>query len=215
MRGLWCMLAIALAAAPALAQEAEPNAASGALGAELIAASRAQGVFVAEPSAPHTVVVRHPSSGLLCRMGADAANRLVIFPQAAFGEDVACESERDGVSIRLFATRFPFDTSLDQQAHGAATAIERLYPGAQPFRGAQPVADQGLPPHRTIAYLVERQGARSFTSASVAKIGDWVFKLRYTSPAADADAARAASAAAERTFSAALREIVERGAQTQ
>jgi len=206
------MLAIALAAAPALAQEAEPTAASGSLGLELIAAARGEGVFEVEASQPHTIVIRHPSSGLVCRMGAEDANRLVIFPQAARGEDVACETEHDGVSVRLFATRYSFDTTIDEQIRGASAVIERLHPGAQPFRVTQPVADQGLPPHRTIAYLVQRNGAQSFTSASVAKIGDWVFKLRYTAPAGDAEAARAAAAAAERTFAEALNQIVSRGA---
>ncbi|MGD9981349.1 MAG: hypothetical protein AB7H66_17105 [Hyphomonadaceae bacterium] len=212
MRGLLCTLAIALAAAPALAQEAEPTAASGSLGLELIAAARADGVFAVEPSEPHTIIVRHPSSGLTCRMGAEDANRLVIFPQAARGEDVACETEHDGASVRLFATRYSFDTTIDEQLRGASAVIERLHPGAQPFRVAQPVADQGLPPHRTIAYLVQRNGVQSFTSASVAKIGDWVFKLRYTAPAADAEAARAAAATAERTFAETLHQIVSRGA---
>lgn len=210
MRGLLCTLAFALVSAPAFAQEAEPHAASGSLGLELIATSRADGVFSVEPSEPHTIIVRHAGSGLLCRLGADDTNRLVIFPQAARGEDVACETEHQGVSIRLFATRFSFHTSLDEQAHGAGAVIERLHPGAAPVRQAQAVSDQGLPPHRTVAYMVERQGARLFTSASVAQIGDWVYKLRYTAPAADAAAARAAASAAERTFAVTLHDIVSR-----
>jgi hypothetical protein len=217
MRRLLCALAFTLAAAPAFADppEGELRAASGSLGLELIASARGDGVFELEPSGPHTILIRHARSGLLCRFGADDANRLVIFPQAARGEDVACETERDGASIRLFATRYSFDTSLDEQARGAGGVIERLYPGAQPFRVAQPVSDQGLPPHRTVAYLVERQGVRSFTSASIAQIGDWVFKLRYTAPAADGTAARAAATAAEGAFAETLREIVARRAQAQ
>ncbi|MGD9967281.1 MAG: hypothetical protein AB7T59_12215 [Hyphomonadaceae bacterium] len=215
MRGLLCTLAFALAAAPAFSQEPEPSAASGSLALELIAAARADGVFVAEASEPHTIVIRHPSSGLICRMGAEDANRLIIFPQAARGEDVACETEHDNVSIRLFATRYSFDTSLDEQLRGASAVIERLHPGARPFTVALPVADQSLPPHRSVAYVIESGGASSFTSVSVAKIGEWVFKLRYTASAADAEAARAAAAAAERTFAETLHQIVARGGASQ
>jgi hypothetical protein len=214
MRGLLCTLAFALVAAPAVADppEGELRAASGSLGLELIAAAHGDGVFELEPSGPRTILIRHTRSGLLCRFGAEDANRLVIFPQAARGEDVACETERDGASIRLFATRYSFATSLDEQARGAGGVIERLYAGAQPFRVAQPVSANGLPPHRTVAYLVERGGVRSFTSASIAQIGDWVFKLRYTAPAADADAARAAAADAEGAFTETLQQIVARRA---
>jgi hypothetical protein len=148
-------------------------------------------------------------------MGADDANRLVVFPQAARGEDVACETEHAGASARIFATRYSFSTSLDEQLRGAGGAIERLYPGAQPFSVAQPISDGGLPPHRTIAYLVERQGVRSFTSASVTQIGDWVFKLRYTAPADDAQTARAAAGAAERLFAETLHQLVQSRADQQ
>lgn len=215
MRGLLCTLALMLAAAPALADppEGELRAASGSLGLELIDAASADGVFELLPSGPHTIVLRHPASGLVCRFGVDDPNRLVIFPQAARGEDVACETEEGGAAIRLFATRYSFATTVTEQIEGAGGVIERLYPGAQPFRIPQPISESGLPAHRTIAYLVERQGVRSLTSASVAQIGDWVFKLRYTAPAADAEAARAAANAAERAFAATLREIVETRAQ--
>jgi hypothetical protein len=215
MRAVVYTLAFALVLAPALAQEpaTEPAAASGSLGVELIAAASAEGVFEAVASEPHTIVVRHSRSGLVCRLGAGDANRLVIFPQAARGEDVACETEHGGVSVRLFATRYSFATSLDEQIRGAGGAIERLYPGAQPFPIAHTVGDSGLPPHRTVAYLVERQGVRSFTSASIAQIGDWVFKLRYTAPAATADAAGATASVAERTFAEALQQIVQTRAE--
>jgi hypothetical protein len=203
MRGLFCALAIALAPGVAAAQDAP----------SLIAAARAEGVFEPASATAGAVAVRHTPSGLVCSFGAGDASRLIVFPQAARGEDVACETQAGGVSIRLFATRFSFATSLQEQIEGAAGVIERLYPGAQAFRAPQAINDAGLPAHRTVAYLVAREGAQSLTSASVAQVGDWVFKLRYTAPAGDAEAARAAANAADRLFAETLRQIVEsRGA---
>jgi hypothetical protein len=203
MRGLVCALAIALAPGVAAAQDAP----------SLIAAARAEGVFEPASATAGVVAVRHTPSGLVCSFGAGDTSRVIVFPQAARGEDVACETQAGGVSIRLFATRFSFPTSLQEQIEGAAGVIERLYPGAQAFRTPRAINDAGLPAHRTVAYLVARDGAQSLTSASVAQVGDWVFKLRYTAPAGDAEAARAAANAADRLFAETLRQIVEsRGA---
>jgi hypothetical protein len=209
MRRLLCLLAFALAAAPAWAQDTSPERppTSDVLAVELISAAGAVGVFEAVASDPRTVIVRHTRSGLVCRMSADHSNRIVIFPQAARGEDVACESEHDGVSVRLFATRYSFSTSLDEQVLGAGAAIERMYPGAQPLNLAQSITEQGLPPHRTVAYLISRRGTRSFTSASVCQIGEWVLKLRYTAPAADDASARARETEANALWRTALRDV--------
>jgi hypothetical protein len=211
MRRLMCALALALIASPAFADppRGEPRASSGAIGLELIADANAEGVFELLPSEPHTIVLRHARSGLTCRMSADAANRLIVFPQAARGEDVACETTAAGETIVLFATRFSFATSLDEQIAGVEAAVQRHFPDAQPYAATREIASDTLPPHRSAAFIVTRAGQRTFTSASVAQIGDWVIKLRYTAPAADDAAARRAETTAGRTFAAALAEIID------
>ncbi len=202
MRPLVATVALSLIATPAFADA--PQAAL-----DLIAASNAQGVFEAAPSEPGAIVVRHPRSGLVCRMGAGAVNRLLLFPQAARGEDVACETTIDGVTIVLFATRFSFNTSLDEQIQGVESAIRQRYPGAQPYAATREISSDALPAHRSAAFFVSRDGGRCFTSASVAQLGDWVIKLRYTAPAGNDEAARAAETAAGRAFAATLADIVE------
>ena len=202
MRALVCMAALSLIATPALADV--PRAAQ-----ELIAGAHAQGVFEAAPSEPGAIVVRHPRSGLVCRLGAGASNRLMVFPQAARGEDVACETTLDSVTIVLFATRFSFATSLDEQIRGVETAIRQRYPDAQPREATREIASDTLPAHRTAAYVVTRNGVRCFTSVHVAQIGDWVIKLRYTAPAEGDGAAQQAEQAAEAAFGAALAQIVD------
>jgi hypothetical protein len=202
MRALVCTAALCLTAAPAFADA--PQAAL-----DLIAGASAQGVFEAAPSEPGAIIVRHPRSGLTCRLGSGASNRLLVFPQAARGEDVACETTMDGVTIVLFATRFSFATSLDEQIRGVETAIRQRYPDAQAYAATREISSDTLPAHRTAAFFVSRNGARCFTSASVAQVGDWVIKLRYTAPAANEEAAEQAEAIAGRTFVAALADIVD------
>ena len=101
------LLAIALTGLPlqAAAQTSAPSAAE-----QLISSSAAEGVFEALPS-DDALVVRHPRSGLVCRLRADAVNRLLIFPQAARGEDVACETRNGRESVALYATRYSFATT--------------------------------------------------------------------------------------------------------
>lgn len=212
MRRLFCTLALSFMASPAFADPPAANASPGAVGRELIARANADGVFELAATDAQTIVLRHSRSGLTCRMNAANANRLLIFPQAARGEDVACETSANGETIVLFASRFPFATSLDQQIGGVEGAIRRHYPGARPYAATIEIPSDTLPAHRTSAFIVTREGARTFTSASVAQVGDWVIKLRYTAPAPDDAAARARERAAGRAFAAALAEIV--GART-
>jgi len=203
MRTLVCAMTLSFVASAAYADA--PQAAL-----DLIASADAQGVFEAAPSEPGAIIVTHPRSGLVCRLGAGAANRLLIFPQAARGEDVACETSADGETVVLFATRFSFTTSLDEQINGVADAIRRRYPEAQPAPAVRPIISDTLPPHRSSAFYISREGARCLTSVSVAQVGDWIIKLRYTAPAPNEAAARAAEQNAERRFNEALQAVVTR-----
>jgi hypothetical protein len=202
MRSLAGTVALCVIAAPAFADT--PQAAI-----ELIASSHAQDVFIAGLSEPGAIVIRHPRSGMVCRMGVGAANRLLVFPQSTRGDNVGCESTLDGVTTVLFATRFEFATSLDEQIAGVEEAIRQRYPDALPFAATREISSDALPAHRTAAFLISRDGARSFTSAHVAQVGEWVIKLRYTAPVASEEAAQHAEAAAQRSFAEALADIVE------
>lgn len=212
MRRLVCAIALSLIAAPALADppEGELQASPGAIASGLIGDSAAEGVFEVAPD-EHLVAVRHARSGLVCRMAPDNANRLVIFPQAARGEDVACDSSDGRQTITLYATRFSFATTLDEQAVGAEAAIRQRYPDAQ----VVPLAANGnstQAPHRTLQFLVHRQSdrARMFTSASIAIIGEWVIKSRYTVLAPDDAAIREGQRMAEATFAVTLGDLAPR-----
>jgi hypothetical protein len=206
MRRLICAMGLALVASPALGQDVGEETGTGR-GRELIAAAHAEGVFELLP-AEDQIVVRHSRSGLVCRLDPDNGNRLVIFPQAARGEDVACDTTDGRESATLYATRFSFDTSLDEQIDGAETAVRRRFPDAIPFAQSFEIASDTLPAHRTRQFLVTRQdGARMYTRASVAFVGEWVIKLRYSVLAADDEAARQGEAASNEIWTAALAEF--------
>jgi hypothetical protein len=203
MRRAVCALALSFMALPSWAQNASPSP----LALDLIANSNAEGVFESLAS-EQAIAVRHARSGLVCRMDASNANRLMIFPQAARGEDVACETSNGRETIRLFATRFSVSTTLDEQLAGAVRAIRANAPGAQELPMTQEIASDDLPPHRHAQFIVTRaDGARLYTSVSVTMINGWVIKLRFTTPAADEDAERAAERAARATWSATLHDM--------
>jgi hypothetical protein len=201
MRPLLCALALSVfLACPA---KADPPADA----ARLIGQASADGVFTVVPSEP-TVAVRHTRSGLVCRMNPANTNRVIIFPQAARGEDVGCESSSAGEQIKLYATRFPFATTVAQQVQGAAAAIQQHYPGARPYQMALRASADGLPPSQSAHFVVRNSdGAQEYTRVSVAIINGWVIKLRYTAPAADDETTQRDALIADRIWASVLGEF--------
>lgn len=223
MRRLLLSLALALSTAPAFAQgtEEEPQAAPGSIAIGMIEQANAIGIFDIVHNGQ--VSVRHLGSGLRCDFDRQGnGGRIIVFgppagtapvsaePAIPRGDDVACEMTEGATHLRFFATRYPFGSTLDEQIAGTEAAILRRDPTATRFPGAtaRDTAD-GLPLRRTTRFIIVRDGARVFTSASVARIGDWILKLRYTRPAPDDAAAAEADAAAAAAFDEALRQIIE------
>ncbi|MBI3440106.1 MAG: hypothetical protein HY054_15890 [Proteobacteria bacterium] len=206
---------VLLSSAPALAQQppvstvspvsapAPPSAA-----AALIAAASAPDLFEALPSDTQ-VVVRHSRSGLTCRMHSSWRNRIMIFPDAARGEDVACESTNGSANIRLYATRYSFRTTLDQQINGAIAVIRQTSPDARDYTPTIAQAFPGLPATRTADFLLTRASnhAQMYSHVSVAMVSGWVYVLRYSAPAADAAAAHQAEIAAHALWQDTLGEV--------
>lgn len=193
MRPLLCALALSLIAlAPARADPptGELNASPGALASGMIGDANAEGVFEVVPD-EHLIAVRHSRSGLVCRLDPNNANRLVIYPQAARGEDVACESRSDGgESIKLIATRYSVEAQLSVQIQLTSDLIRRQFPDARELPPVAPPAAGAA--NRTIAFMVTRDGVATYTRASIAVIGQWSYSLRYSVPATTpAAAARA------------------------
>lgn len=222
MRRLLVTLAFALGAAPAFAQgtEEEPQAAPGSIATGMIEGANAIGIFDIVHNGQ--VSVRHLRSGLRCDFDREGNGRLIVFgpaPGAAApaeplaiprGDDVACDMTEGAVQLRYFATRYPFGSTLEEQITGVETAIQRRDASAVRYPGvAVRDTEDGLPLRRTTRFIIVRDGARFFTSASVARVGDWILKLRYTAPAPDDAAAAQADANAALAFDSALRQIID------
>jgi hypothetical protein len=153
--------------------------------------------------------VRHTRSGLTCRLRASWTNRIVIFPTAARGEDVACETASGGTTIRLYATRYSFRTTLDEQINGAIAAIRQNAPGARDYTPTISQTLPGLPATRQADFLLTRASDQTqiYSHISVAMISGWVYVLRYSAPAADAAAAHQGELAAHALWQSTLGEI--------
>jgi hypothetical protein len=201
MRPLLCALALFIFVA--LPARGDPPADA----ARLISDASADGVFTVV-TGESTVSVRHTRSGLVCRMDPAATNRVIIFPQAARGEDVGCESSNGREQIKLYATRFPFTTTVAQQVQGASAAIQQHFPGARPYQMALRASADGLPSSQSAHFVVQSpDGGQDYTRVSVAMINGWVIKLRYTAPAADDEATQRDALVADRVWAAVLGEF--------
>ena len=222
MRRLLLSLALALSAAPAFAQgtESAPQAAPGSIATGMIEHANAIGIFDIVHNGQ--VSVRHLGSGLRCDFDREGNGRIIIFapppsatapdsePPIPRGDDVACEMTEGQVHLRYFATRYPFGSTLEEQIAGVERAILRRDPAAGRYAGAAVRStEDGLPMRRTTRFILTQNGVRLFTSASVARVGDWILKLRYTEPAPDDAAAARADENAARAFDAALRQIID------
>lgn len=209
MRRLLCALAIAFSTTPAFAQgvETEPQAAPASIAIGMIENAGADGVFELVHDG-HTTV-RHVGSGLICHFDSNGG-RLILYANALpRGDDVACEQRAGDEFTILYATRYPFNSTLQEQIEGAEAAIRQRNAGATPYPGAAERAAEGaLPLRRSTRFIVTREGERYFTRASVARVGSWIIKLRYQVRAADDAEAARADEAADALFDAALREML-------
>ncbi|MGD9817012.1 MAG: hypothetical protein AB7Q23_17575 [Hyphomonadaceae bacterium] len=208
MRRILCALALMALAPAAWAQdETEPTAAPGSIAEGMIEGADAQGVF--EIVHNGHVSVRHVGSGMRCDFLRDGSDgRLVLFPGLPRGDNVACDSHQGSAIVTFYATRFPFETTLDEQLRAAEAAIRQVSPDAAAYQGPeQEIASDTLPPHGSAQFIVTRNGQRLYTRAAIALVGAWTIKLRYTAPAADDAAAAAAAETSWRMFVAKLDEM--------
>jgi hypothetical protein len=139
-----------------------------------------------------------------------AGGRIRLFSGLPRGDDVACDMTDGRESITLYATRLPFASTLDELLGGANAALRSRFPNAQPYTATQETAADGItPPLRTSQFLVWRaDGARMYTRVSIAQVGAWVIKQRYTVLAPDDEAARQGEQASAMIFLGALGEII-------
>jgi hypothetical protein len=180
---LICVIAALVLARPAHAQSLEEAGAAAAMIAEAGAAD----VFEPVDSALGEVRVRHVRSGLICAFEPGHPRRVVVFDTsvsgAAAGEDAACDSGSATGARTLYVTRYPEPRTADAALAFAVAQLRGRFPDATAaettIEGFDD-ADPPLPESRTAAFLIETNNGQAYTRVSVAVIGGWEIKMRYT-----------------------------------
>lgn len=189
--------------------EGELQAAPGSIALELIANVDGEDVFESLPS--EQIRIRHMRSGLICWFDPDEANRLLLFPSGLMrGEDVGCDTTNDDRSVTLYATRYPFATSLEEEIDGAARLIERRFADAEDYIAeAEAPAPAGFPQSAHARFAVTLPDGRpGLTRVSVAIVNGWVIKMRFTEAADSAKALHNADADASSVWGLTLSDIL-------
>jgi len=202
MRARFCALALLAFTTPAAAQDLPAASAQ-----RIIDEANAEGVF--EVVEDEHVTVRHPASGLQCTffLGDNSSGRLHLYENAQRGDDVSCEMRAPGETTSLYATRYPQGTSLREQLDGAEAAIRQRFRDARPHPPGLTVTVDGQPQHEERHFFVTLDGQRHLTTVSIAIVGEWVIKLRYTATAPDEEMVRQRELMAGVLMSATLMEI--------
>ena len=204
MRFLALLAAVCvLSAGAAHAQSRDVNAA-----AARALIDRAQAADLFEVVEGDSVATRHLASGMVCHFYPGATRvELLIFSNLPRGEDVGCVQDRADQATTLYATRYAPPMSARDALADAEAAIRQRFPNAQPSPPSIVMSSEGLPATLVANYLITVRGERWLTSAIVARVGDWIIKLRYSGPARDAEGLMQAELEANAMITAALLEM--------
>ena len=148
--------------------------------------------------------VRHRRSGLVCSFTPGAElNKIMLFEGGPKGDDVGCNTEFGDMTVTHYATRYAEAYSPEFLAEDAGQAIRDRWPDAKPYPGLTADSnEEGNPPTSAVRFQIGDAGALRYTHALTARIGDWSFKQRMTSPA---DKAMGAQVIAGTTWQTVLR----------
>ena len=142
--------------------------------------------------------VRHRPSGAVCDFGVDdKAHALVLIPSdATGGEGVSCHLRAvvaftRGLTVRRMPAAPTLDALFDEGAaafkveqsrYGQVKAPDGLVGDMATGPG---VTNPGLPPSRTVRYVILGKGGRRFARRQVMLIGDWAVMSDFTSTAGE------------------------------
>jgi len=131
--------------------------------------------------------IRHKASGLVCVYSpGERSNSLLLFPGSPQGDDVGCNADSGNIYMTVYATRYQPAISVDEAIESAANGIRSRFPDARPYSGPVLVPDVpdsvGEPGY--VAFLVGQGDRTLYAHARVAKVGEWMFKQRMSTPEA-------------------------------
>lgn len=185
-----------LAAAPAWAQEADPEttpeavAAAKAHAEAVLDRSEARPFFV-NVTTDDTPTVRHVASGMTCEfIGADDRDTIRFYDPVANGpvrgDDVSCGTWIGRTYVTLFATRYPQQYSQEQLFEDAVRQLVRAWPSAKAHEGPLEILTrEGQESPLMAVFDVELEGRPSRSLILVRNLGEWSFKARATGPGTD------------------------------
>lgn len=131
------------------------------------------------------MVIRHKASGLRCDYSPDEQNNnLMLFPGLPQGDDVGCNADAGNIYMTYYATRYGPDVSLQDAASDTAAGIRNRFSDARAYDGpvVQVDAPAGVSEQVYLAYVVGPQGRTLHAQARLARVGDWIFKQRMSTP---------------------------------
>jgi hypothetical protein len=131
------------------------------------------------------MVIRHKASGLVCDYSPNEKNNsLMLFPGLPQGDDVGCNADAGNIYMTYYATRYGPGVSIQEAAADTAAGIRNRFPDARAYEGpvVQVTAPEGVGEQIYLAYVVG-QGERTLhAQARLAKVGEWIFKQRMSTP---------------------------------
>lgn len=138
--------------------------------------------------------IRHKASGLVCVYSpGEQSNSLRLFPGLPQGDDIGCNADAGNIYMTVYATRYQPAISVDEAIESAANGIRNRFPDARPYSG--PVLEPDVPDSigepSYVAFLVGQGERTLYAHARVAKVGEWIFKQRMSTPEAMALGAEA------------------------
>ncbi len=131
------------------------------------------------------MVIRHNASGLLCDYSPDEQNNsLMLFPGLPQGDDVGCNADAGNIYMTYYATRYGPGVSVQDAAGDTAAGIRNRFSDARGYDGpvVQVEAPAGVGEQVYLAYVVGPEGRRLHAQARLAKVGEWIFKQRMSTP---------------------------------
>lgn len=138
------------------------------------------------------IYLRHDRSNLLCMVD-ERTSRIMIVPSQSLGiprgDDVACAINMGADLLTFYSTKYRRQQRLDRALTEAVAAIRARYPDARPIRAADlrglpQLGGRNFPEYRSAAFAIDDDGY-TFTRVSVAEVGDWEIKMRFSATNAE------------------------------
>ncbi len=129
--------------------------------------------------------IRHKASGLVCVYSpGERNNSLMLFPGLPLGDDVGCNADAGNIYMTVYATRYGASMSTADATESAAGGIRNRFADARPYVGpvVVPQVPEGVGDQGFVAFVLGQGDRTLYAHARLAKVGEWIFKQRMSTP---------------------------------